>query len=220
MRVQPRAQIVSPMVFWVTAGLIAPGVVDGSGSERPARQQSCQNQNCPCARPRVPPCGRRTPALRACEGVSPLDRTGAAHNAKRGSHRLCAMPVQAGGSPPRAKHLQPRKGRRDREFQRCGQGLRAVACRPHGGGRQAVLWRGRARGSLPVPRSGASVLIRRWSSGAGFRDRCRGAPRPLGAARCGGIEERRLALAPPICATSLMWSRSFLGPIDILWDVS
>jgi hypothetical protein len=37
MRVHPRAQIVSPMVFCVTAGLIAPGVVDGSGSELRAR---------------------------------------------------------------------------------------------------------------------------------------------------------------------------------------
>jgi hypothetical protein len=37
MRVHPRAQIVSPMVFGVTAGLIAPGVVDASGSELCAR---------------------------------------------------------------------------------------------------------------------------------------------------------------------------------------
>jgi len=34
--------------------------------------------------------------------------------------------------------------------------------------------------------------------------RRRGAPRPLGAARGGVIEEQSLALAPPICAASLM----------------
>jgi hypothetical protein len=33
MCVHPRTQIVSPMVFCVTAGLIAPGVGDASGSE-------------------------------------------------------------------------------------------------------------------------------------------------------------------------------------------
>jgi hypothetical protein len=37
MRVHPRVQIVSPMVFCVTAGLIAPGVADASGSELCAR---------------------------------------------------------------------------------------------------------------------------------------------------------------------------------------
>jgi hypothetical protein len=37
MRVHPRAQIVWSMVFCVTAGLIAPGVVDASGSELCAR---------------------------------------------------------------------------------------------------------------------------------------------------------------------------------------
>jgi hypothetical protein len=37
MCVHPRTQIVSPMVFCVTAGLIAPGVVDASGSELCAR---------------------------------------------------------------------------------------------------------------------------------------------------------------------------------------
>jgi len=45
MCVHPRTQIVSPMVFYVTAGLIAPSVVDASGREFCARAAPADTVN-------------------------------------------------------------------------------------------------------------------------------------------------------------------------------
>src|SRR6266478_5144030 len=102
MRVHPRAQIVSPMVFCVTAGLIAPGVVDASGSELCGRAPLANR----VARTKIAAAPDHTPhasGLRACEGVSQLHRAGG--TARLAPPMRCAPPLwllSAASQPPAA----------------------------------------------------------------------------------------------------------------------
>ena len=106
MRVHPGMQIVSPLVFCVTAGLTAPGVVDASGSElcARARLQTLSTEPRSSLRPATSPRAlyrRRNRGLRAGEAdFLGSGCRGPPHNAECGSRSPYPMPVQSGDSPP------------------------------------------------------------------------------------------------------------------------
>src|SRR6266446_8239209 len=106
MRVHPRAQIVSPMVFCVTAGLIAPGVVDASGSELCARAPLANR----VARTKIATAPDHIAARLLVAGALLASapekgyRGSTVREARHGSRRLCATPARSGYSPPPANH--------------------------------------------------------------------------------------------------------------------
>src|SRR5437016_3930211 len=106
------------MVFCVTVGLIAPGVVDASGSELCARAPLANR----VARTKIAAAPDRIAACLLVAGALLLSAPAKGyrgstvreprHNAKCGSCRLCATPAPSGGSPPPANHPRRRKMRR------------------------------------------------------------------------------------------------------------
>src|ERR1700740_459703 len=112
MRVQPRGQIVSPMVLWVTAGLIAPGVIDASGSELCARAP-LDNR---VARTKIAPAPDHIAACLPVAGALLRSSRAKGYRAsptrepRHSRLRLAPptpTPVQSGGSPPRPTIMQP-----------------------------------------------------------------------------------------------------------------
>jgi hypothetical protein len=105
MRVHPGMQIVSPMVFCLTAGLTAPGVVEAlaASSALAPRLPTLSTEPRSSLRPTTSP----RALLSRAQSCPP--RRGPPHNPERGSRSRCAIPVPvwqiSARQPPRRRDM-------------------------------------------------------------------------------------------------------------------